>query len=103
MKMTPTPAAFLLVVLLTLFYPILAAAAAAAAASVDSPAPGMRLGSVHLTLNTKPPETCAAPLYGTIIAHSPDGALCLCHQGYAGKQGFWEQIGTALPCWPDKK
>ena len=44
-----------------------------------------------------------APLYGTIAARAPDGALCLCHQGYAGKPGFWEQIGTGQPCWPDQK
>jgi hypothetical protein len=99
MKMTPTPAALLLVVLLTLFYPI----PTATAASADSPPAGLMLGSVRLTLNTKPPETCAAPLYGTITARSPDGALCLCHQSYNSKQGFWEQIGTAQPCWPDKK
>ena len=59
--------------------------------------------SLRLGLSAKPPAQCAAPLYGTITARAPDGALCLCHQGYGGKPGFWEQIGTGQSCWPDKK
>ena len=50
-----------------------------------------------------PPAACTAAIYGTITARAPDGALCLCHQSYDGKHGFWEQLGTGKACWPDKK
>jgi hypothetical protein len=63
----------------------------------------MGFNSIRLGLNTNAPAQCTAPLYGTITARAPDGALCLCHRGYAGKPGFWEQIGTGQPCWSDKK
>ena len=67
--------------------------------------PGNRaaVDSLRLNLNAKPPAVCAAPLYGTIAARAPDGALCLCHQSYDGKQSIWEQIGTGRSCWPDQK
>ena len=80
------------------------AGSAPASMTVDpSPAGTMGFNSVRLGLVATPPAQCTAPIYGTITARSPDGALCLCHQGYAGKPGFWEQIGTTQPCWPDKK
>ena len=78
-------------------------ASAASANSPVSPATGPSFDSLRLGLSAQPPAQCAAPLYGTIAARAPDGALCLCHQGYAGKPGVWEQIGTAQPCWPDKQ
>jgi hypothetical protein len=63
----------------------------------------MGFNSIRLGLNANPPGQCAVPLYGTITARAPDGALCLCHQSYDGKQSIWEQIGTGRPCWPDQK
>ena len=80
----------------------------ASATSANSPAspataPVVQISSPPQDLNAKPPAACTAPLYGTITARAPDGALCLCHQGYAGKPGFWEQIGTGQSCWPDQK
>jgi hypothetical protein len=63
----------------------------------------MGFNSIRLGLNANPPGQCTAPLYGTITARAPDGALCLCHQSYDGKQSIWEQIGTGRPCWPDQK
>ena len=78
-------------------------ASATSANSPASPATAPSSDSLRLNLNAKPPAACAAPLYGTIAARAPDGALCLCHQGYAGKPGFWEQIGTGQSCWPDQK
>ena len=72
--------------------------------TVDPSSAGtMGFNSIRLGLNANAPAQCTAPLYGTITARAPDGALCLCHQGYAGKPGFWEQIGTGQSCWPDKK
>jgi hypothetical protein len=78
-------------------------ASAASANSPASPATAPPFDSLRLNLNATPPAACTAPIYGTIAARAPDGALCLCHQGYAGKPGFWEQIGTGQSCWPDKK
>ena len=60
--------------------------------------PVLRLGP-----SASPPAQCAPAIYGSVTSRVPDGALCLCHQGYDGKQSFWEQIGTGRPCWPDKK
>jgi hypothetical protein len=72
--------------------------------TVDPSSAGiMGFNSIRLNLNAKPPAACALPLYGTIAARAPDGALCLCHRSYDGKQSIWEQIGTGRPCWPDKK
>ena len=78
-------------------------ASATSANSPASPSSAPSSDSLRFNLNAKPPAQCARPAYGTIAARAPDGALCLCHQGYAGKPGFWEQIGTAQPCWPDQK
>ena len=78
-------------------------ASATSANSPASPAAAPPSDPLHLKLNANAPAQCAAPIYGTITARAPDGALCLCHQGYAGKPGFWEQIGTGQSCWPDKK
>lgn len=99
MRSTPAQPALLLVLSLAIFFPV---PGAASANSPDSPA-GPSFESLCLGLTAKPQARCTASLYGTITARSPDGALCLCHQGYGGKQGFWEQIGTGQPCWPDKK
>jgi hypothetical protein len=72
--------------------------------TVDPSSAGiMGFNSIHLGLNANPPAQCTAPLYGTITARAPDGALCLCHRSYDGKQSIWEQIGTGQPCWPDQK
>jgi hypothetical protein len=80
----------------------LAAGAAVSADKTDSPS-FPSFSALRLDLSVKPPAQCAASLYGTIAARSPDGGLCLCHQSYDGKQGFWEQIGTGRPCWPNTK
>ena len=74
-----------------------------AASSTAPPAAGIRFDNIHLGLAANPPAPCTAPFYGTITARAPDGALCLCHQSYDGKQSFWEQLGTGKACWPDKK
>jgi hypothetical protein len=72
--------------------------------TVDPSSAGiMGFNSIRLGLNANPPAQCTAPLYGTITARAPDGALCLCHQSYDGKQSIWEQIGTGRSCWPDQK
>jgi hypothetical protein len=73
------------------------------AKAADSSPAGPLFDDLRLTLNAKPPAQCTTSLYGTISARSPDGALCLCHQSYDGNQGFWEQIGTGRPCWPNTK
>jgi hypothetical protein len=83
-----------------------AATRGAASNASNAPAgvsPGPSFDSLRLDLNANPPGQCAVPLYGTITARAPDGALCLCHQSYDGKQSIWEQIGTGRPCWPDQK
>jgi hypothetical protein len=100
MKKTQTHAAISCAALLALFFLVAGGATAKAA---DSPPAGPMFGDLRLTLNAKPPAQCTAAFYGTISARSPDGALCLCHQSYDGKQSFWEQIGTGRPCWPDTK
>ena len=76
---------------------------ASAANSATPPAAGIRFDNIHLGLAANPPAPCTAPFYGTLTARAPDGALCLCHQSYDGKQSFWEQLGTGKACWPDKK
>ncbi len=76
---------------------------AGAVLAADHQAEGGRFDYIRLGLSTAPPAVCVAAVYGTITARAPDGALCFCHQSYDGKQGFWEQIGTGRPCWPDKK
>ena len=97
------PSAILLALFLALSFPV-PGAAANPQGSLATPSPaGPSFESFRLALVTRPPAQCTAPIYGTIAARSPDGALCLCHQGYTGKQAFWEQIGTGQPCWPDKK
>jgi hypothetical protein len=53
--------------------------------------------------SASPPAECVPAIYGSVTSRAPDGALCLCHQSFDGKQSFWEQIGTGRPCWPDKK
>jgi hypothetical protein len=73
-----------------------------AAGSADGPA-GLVFNNIRLGLNAKPPAACEPPLFGTITARAPDGALCLCRQGKTARQGFWEQVGTMMPCWPDAK
>ena len=79
-------------------------ATAGSSMTVDPSSAGtMGFNSIRLGLNAKSPAACAAPLYGTMTARAPDGALCLCHQSYDGKQSIWEQIGTGRPCWPDQK
>jgi hypothetical protein len=80
-----------------------ASAAQPPAPAANSPAAGIRFDNIHLGLAANPPAQCTAPFYGTITARAPDGALCLCHQSYDGKQSSWEQIGTGKACWPDKK
>jgi hypothetical protein len=85
-------------------YGIITSPASAASANPPaSPATAPAFESLRLGPSAAPPAACTAPIYGTITARAPDGALCLCHQGYAGKPGFWEQIGTGQSCWPDKK
>jgi hypothetical protein len=76
---------------------------AAASPAADAQAAGIRFDDIHLGLAANPPAQCTAAFYGTITARAPDGALCLCHQSYDGKQGFWEQLGSGKACWPDKK
>jgi hypothetical protein len=76
---------------------------AAASPAANPPAAGIRFDNIHLGLAANPPAPCTAPFYGTVTARAPDGALCLCHQKYDGKQGFWEQLGTGKACWPEKK
>jgi hypothetical protein len=79
-------------------------ATAGSSMTVDPSTAGkMGFNSIRLGLNANPPGQCTAPLYGTITARAPDGALCLCHQSYDGKQSIWEQIGTGRSCWPDQK
>jgi hypothetical protein len=78
-------------------------ASATPASSPASPATAPPSDSLRLNLNATPPTACTAPIYGTIAARSPDGALCLCRRSYDGKQSIWEQIGTGQSCWPDKK
>jgi hypothetical protein len=78
-------------------------ASATPANSPTSPATASPSDSLRLNLNATPPAACAAPIYGTIAARAPDGALCLCHRSFDGKQSIWEQIGTGQSCWPDKK
>jgi hypothetical protein len=106
------PAVFHAAVLALFLYPGTAPAkssdsstdpAAASPAADPNPAGGIRFDNIHLGLAAHPPAACTAPLYGTLTARGPDGALCLCHQSYGGKQGLWEQIGTGKACWPDKK
>ena len=75
----------------------------AAAPTVAAQAGGIRFDDIHLGLAANPPAQCTVPHYGTLTARAPDGALCLCHQSYDGKHGFWEQLGTGKACWPDKK
>jgi len=99
----PNPAAVLRMLFFAACLCASAAHAAAATPAADSPAGGLRFDNIHLGLNAKAPAQCTAALYGTITARSPDGALCLCHQSYDGKQSFWEQIGTGRACWPDRK
>ena len=79
---------------------------ATSAGAANSPAPATIAPSfeyLRIIPAGIPPATCTAPLYGTIAARAPDGALCLCHQSYDGEHGFWEQLGTGKACWPDKK
>jgi hypothetical protein len=78
-------------------------ASATPANSPASPATAPPFDSLRLNLNATPPAACTAPIYGTIAARAPDGALCLCRLSYDGKQSIWEQIGTGQSCWPDKK
>jgi hypothetical protein len=75
----------------------------AASPAAGAQAGGIRFDDIHLGLAANPPVQCTAAFYGTVTARAPDGALCLCHQNYDGKQGLWEQLGTGKACWPDKK
>ena len=102
------PLLFALALLLALFCTGTAAAAAqspAAAANANAPAVNIAplFEYMRIIPGAKAPAICDASIYGSIAARAPDGALCLCHQSYDGKQGFWEQLGTGKACWPDKK
>jgi hypothetical protein len=78
-----------------------AAAAAANAPSSASIAPLFEY--LRIIPGANAPAQCNAAIYGSLAARAPDGALCLCHQSYDGKQGFWEQLGTGKACWPDNR
>src|ERR1700760_1976773 len=51
----------------------------------------------------KQPASCTPDVYGSMTTRAPDGALSVCHAGFNGKLGFWEQQGTGQPCWKEKK
>src|ERR1700722_18662409 len=60
-------------------------ASATSANSTASQATAPAFDAPGLGPSAAPPAACTAPIYGTITARAPGGALCLCHQGYAGK------------------
>ena len=99
---------FLALLLALFLYP-------APGAAAQSPAPATAANAAflprHLAVVRQyahhPRRECAGPCdasaYGSLAARAPDGALCLCHQSYDGKQGIWEQLGTGKACWPDNR
>jgi hypothetical protein len=102
MKITAAPLALSRALLLAIFFLCLGSSAACAANSADtSTAP--QFPYLRLEQHAKPPASCDASIYGAVASRAPDGALCLCHVGFNGKPGFWEQIGTGRACWPAPK
>jgi hypothetical protein len=102
--------ALLFALFLSLFFllpaPGSAAQSSAPGAAANAP-PSPSISPSFETLRVIPaanaPAHCDTSAYGSLAARAPDGALCLCHQSYDGKQGIWEQLGAGKACWPDQK